>query len=170
MKRVRWPFVILVGFVVAALQASVFDQVTAPFGARIDLALLVVIGTALAVVAPINAARIGAVLGLIVDLTQTAPLGINLLLFGLAGYAVAVSRESLIAAGPLLVSFQGAVATVAVAGLQYMLARVFGLDPPEVGIAVFTPIAGAAIIGAIAVHPAVRVGDLMLADDPGRYR
>ena len=170
MKRVRWPFVVAVGVLIAAVQASVFDQVTAPFGARIDLALLVVIGTALAVVAPINAARIGAVLGLIVDLTQTAPFGINLLLFGLAGYAVAVSRESLVAAGPLLVSFQGAVATVAVAGLQYMLARVFGLDPPAVGLAVVTPIIGAAVVGAVAVHPAVRVGNLLLADDAGRFR
>ncbi len=170
MKRVRWAAVVAVGACVAAVQAAVFDQLDGPFGARVDLALLVVIGTALAVVAPINAARIGAVLGIIVDLTQTAPFGINLLLFGLAGYAVAVSRESLVAAGPLLVSFQGAVASVAVAGLQYMLARVFGLDPPAIGIAVLGPMAAAALISAVLVHPAVRIGGVMLADDAGWRR
>ncbi len=168
MRRVRWWAVVVVAVLAAAVQAAVFDQLRFPAGARLDLALLVVVGAALAVVVPVNAARIGAAVGLVVDLTQTAPFGINLLLFGLAGYLVAVTREGLAADGVLTRSLQGALASLVVAAFQYALARVFGLDPPAIGVAVVAPLLVAAAIAAIVVHPAVRLGEVLLVED--RFR
>lgn len=89
---IRLPAVLAVTLM---FQTTLLAEVR-PFGASVDLALLVAV-CAGAAAGPVRGARVGLVVGFVLDLllTKPIPFGLSALVFALAGYAVGLLPDAL---------------------------------------------------------------------------
>lgn len=149
----RWGMTALVAVTLVIVQVAVVDTLRPAGGVRIDLPLLLVLGFGFTA-RPTHAAVIGFGTGLVLDLHQLAPLGLNALVFAVAGWGLAVGRVQVLEAGPFFRTIQGGLAALSVSGLLWVAGSLFEQDPVATGWPLVVWTAGLAVTGAIGVHPA----------------
>ena len=167
----RWPIAIPVMFAIAIVQVAVFDQALLGGQVRLDLPLYLLVAIGLSSRSS-SAALAGFTLGVIVDLFQFGPFGIHAMIYCLAGWVLAESRERVLQEGIGFSIMQGTLATLAVTGLTWLLGSVFGQRPLALnqgpwGVLVNLAIIG--LLGGMAVQPMARVARQITTDlDRGR--
>ena len=166
----RWPIAIPVMFAIAIVQVAVFDQALLGGQVRLDLPLYLLVAIGLSSRSS-SAALAGFTLGVIVDLFQFGPFGVHAMIYCVAGWVLAESRERVLQEGVGLSIMQGTLATLAVTGLTWLLGSVFGQRPLAMNQGPWRVLANLALIGllgAMAVGPMARVAHKMTESNDGR--
>ncbi len=166
----RWPIAIPVMFAIAIVQVAVFDQALLGGQVRLDLPLYLLVAIGLSSRSS-SAALAGFTLGVIVDLFQFGPFGVHAMIYCVAGWVLAESRERVLQEGVGLSIMQGTLATLAVTGLTWLLGSVFGQRPLAMNQGPWRVLANLALIGllgAMAVGPMARVAHKMTESSDGR--
>lgn len=156
---IRWSLVLPVMIAAVLVQTAVFDVALVAGEVRIDLPLYLLVAIGLSTETT-QAAVIGFVLGLFVDLFQFGPFGLHALIYCFAGWTLAEARLRVLHDGIGLRSMQGLWWALVVTGLTWMLGSVFGQQPAALrhgpwGVVATLGVIG--VVGSIAVHPMGRV-------------
>ncbi len=159
--RFRWSHIVIVIGAVVIAQVATFDQTLVAGTVRLDLPLYLLIGVGF-VARSDEAALLGFVVGLSVDLFQFSPFGLNALLFGIVGWSLAEARVRMLQPGTTFRTFQGALAAVAVTSLSWFAGAIFEQDPPPFTNRTLGILATIGIIGGVLVHPATRLARWMV--------
>jgi rod shape-determining protein MreD len=128
-----WLRLPLVLAVVLMFQTTLLAEVR-PFGASVDLALLLAV-CAGAAAGPVRGARAGLIIGFVLDLllTKPIPFGLSALVFSLAGYAVGLLPDALYEGRWTTRAGVVAAATAAGGVLYAIAATVFGVPNLTLG-------------------------------------
>lgn len=153
----RWGLACLVIVTVVIIQVAVVDTLRPVGGVRIDLPLLLVLGFGFAARPP-DAAALGFLTGLLVDLHQLTPLGLSALVYAVAGWSLAVGRVQVLDAGTFFRTVQGALAAVSVTALLWLSGSLLEQGPVASGWPLVARVLGVAVVGAVGVHPATALG------------
>jgi rod shape-determining protein MreD len=159
----RWAIAIPTMFAVALVQVAVLDQALLAGQVRLDLPLYLVVAVGLSSRSS-SAALAGFALGVIVDLFQFGPFGVHAMIYCVAGWVLAESRERVLQEGVGFSVMQGTLATLAVTGLTWLLGAVFGLRPLALNQGPWRVLVNLAMIGlfgGIAVGPMTRLAHMM---------
>ena len=143
-------------FTAVVVQAAVLDTVR-PFGLRIDLPLLLVVGVSL-VARRRDAAVVGWATGLLVDLHQLLPLGLSALVYAVLGWTLAEGHPGAREAGRWSRTLQGAVALAVVQVVLALATALLGDGPGRSVWSLAAAALGSAVVGAVGVHPATMCG------------
>lgn len=164
---VRWPQTIAVLTALSILQAAVFDQFWLGGRVRIDLLLLVVVSAG-ATSGSRDAALLGFVTGLMVDLLRFGPFGLHALIFCLAAWVLANNGARMLQVGPGFRLAQGAVSVLLVTAATWTAAAVFGQRPPTFGNEAIISLALTAVVGALLLGVVGRAVAHMVPSDQRR--
>lgn len=167
----RWAIAVPVMFAITIVQVAVFDQALLAGQIRLDLPLYLLVAIGLSSRSS-SAALAGFTLGVVVDLFQFGPFGVHAMIYCVAGWVLAESRERVLQDGIGFSIMQGALATLAVTGLTWLLGSVFGQGPLALNQGpwgVLLNLAMIGLLGGIAVRPMTRVA-LMMSAGPGSGR
>ncbi len=159
----RWAIAIPTMFAVTFVQVAVLDQALLGGQVRLDLPLYLVVAVGLSSRSS-SAALAGFVLGVIVDLFQFGPFGIHAMIYCVAGWVLAESRERVLQEGVGFSVMQGTLATLAVTGLTWLLGSVFGQRPLALNQGpwrVLVNLAMIGLLGGMAVGPMTRLANMM---------
>lgn len=156
MSDLRRGLTTLVALTAVVVQVAVFDEIR-PFGLRIDLPLLLVLGVGLTG-SRADAAVVGWATGLAVDLHQLGPLGLTALVYAVAGWSLADSRRRAVEPGPAFRTVQGVVGAVTINWVLWAGSVLLGGGQGRSGWSLLGRSIEVAVVGAIGVHPAVAVG------------
>ena len=153
MSSIRWQRALPILFLVVLVQVTIFDQHWLLGRARVDLPIIVVVGIAARAGAE-DAARLGFIVGFMVDFFQFGPFGLNASVLCLVAWTLAVAKVRMLEPGALFHSVQSAFAVVLATVVTWTAAAIFGLTPPpfEIGVVVTMILIGVSA-GAL-VHPA----------------
>ena len=162
MTALRWGATALVIVTTVVVQVAVLDTVR-PLGIRVDLPLLLVLGTGFSSRRS-DAAVVGWCTGLLVDLHQLGPLGLSALVYAVAGWSLADSRARVVEGSPLFRTVQGALAALTVSWLLWVATALVGQLGEPAHWSLLGWSAGLALSGAIGVHPATAVGHWLQRD------
>ncbi len=168
MIGVRWSHTIVVLTAASVFQTGVFDQLWLFGRVRIDLLLLLVLGVGLTAdtrTAPV----VGFLIGLVVDLFRFGPFGLHALVFTLAAFVLANSRDRMLLAGASFRTLQGGTAAAVLTAATWIGAAVFGQEAPDFDQDTLVSLAWVVIVGSVLVHPAEVVARWML-DQPSSQR
>ena len=165
MTTPRWGLAVLAIVTVVIVQVALLDTLRPVGGVRIDLPLLLVLGFGFAA-RPADAAALGFVTGLVLDLHQLTPLGLSALVYAVAGWSLAVGRVQVLDAGPFFRTVQGGVAAVSISVLLWVSGVLLEQDPVQSGLPLVTWLLGLAIMGALGVHPATAVARWLHRNHP----
>lgn len=162
-SRVRWLPALAVILVAVMVQVTVFDRYQPLDLVRIDLPLVLIVGVGLVSQAS-DAAVLGFVTGLLLDMMQFGPFGLTALVYCLAAWLIVLARLRLLQPGTSFRTVQGAAIVVLVTAATWGAGTVFGLRPTSFGIGPVWRLAFAGLVGAVLVHPATRVAGWMVDD------
>ncbi len=163
--RVRWLRALGVILAVAIVQVGTFDQTLLFDRVRLDLPLYLLVAIGF-VSQSQEAAFLGFVTGLSVDLFQFAPFGVYALLFSVVAWGLAESQIRLLHPGPLFRTIQGAMAIIGATILMWFAGVIFEQDPPPFTNHTLITLLMIGAIGSVMVHPATQVARWMLHDRP----
>ncbi len=164
---VRWPQTIAVLAALSIVQSAVFDQFWFAGRVRVDLLLLLVVSIG-STSNPRDAAVLGFVTGLFVDLFRFGPFGLHALIFCLAGWVLANNGARMLQVGAGFRLAQGAVSVLLVTAATWTGAAVFGQRPPAFGNESMISIGLTAIVGALLLGTIGRVVSHMVPADQRR--
>ena len=164
---VHWPQTIAVLAALSIVQSAVFDQFWFAGRVRIDLLLLLVVSIG-STSSPRDAALVGFVAGLVVDLMRFGPFGLHALVFCLAGWVLANNGVRMLQVGAGFRLAQGAVSVLLVTAATWTAAAVFGQRPPAFGNEAMISIALTAVVGALLLGPIGRLASHMVPADQRR--
>ena len=153
MTGVRWERALPILSLVVLVQVTILDQQWLLGRARVDLAVILVVGMAACAGAE-DAARLGFIVGLMVDFFQFGPFGLNALVLSLVAWSLAVAKVRMLQPGALFHSVQSAVAVVLATVATWTAGAVFGLTPPPLDFDVLIAMGLVALAAASLVHPA----------------
>ena len=153
MSSVRWERALPILLMVVLVQVTIFDQNWLFGRARVDLTIIVVVGIA-ARAGPETAARLGFLVGLMVDFFQFGPFGLNASVLCLVAWSLAVAKVRMLEPGALFHSVQSAAAVVLATVVTWTAAAIFGLTPPPFELGVLVTMLLVAISAGALVHPA----------------
>lgn len=156
MSGLRWGLTALAALTTVIVQVAVFDVVR-PFGLRIDLPLLLVLGVGLTA-RRADAAVVGWGTGLVIDLHQLGPLGLTALVYAVAGWSLADSRRRAVEPGPAFRTAQGVVGAVTITWVLWAGSVLVGGGQGGLGWGLLGRSIEMAVVGAIGVHPATAAG------------
>lgn len=164
---IRWVQSLAVLAALSVVQTSVFDQYWLGGRVRIDLLLLVVVSVGWSASAR-DAAVLGFVAGLFVDLFRFGPFGLHALIFSLAGWALANNGARMLQVGTGFRLVRGAVAVLLVTAATWVAAAVFGQRPSAIGNDPLPTLGLIAVAGGVALIPIGRVTSVMVSAAPRR--
>ncbi len=165
--RFRWTHILIVVVAIVIAQVETFDQTLLLDRVRLDLPLYLLIGVGF-VSRSDEALLLGFVVGLAVDLFQFSPFGLNALLFGLVGWALAEARVRMLQPGTGFRTFQGALAAIAVTSVSWLAGSAFNQDPPPFDNATLINLGVIGVVGAVLVHPATFLANWMIDTQIGQ--
>ncbi len=161
---IRWTVGLPLMFAVTIMQVAIFDSALIGNQIRLDLPLYLLVAIGLSVRGE-QATLGGFALGLIVDMFQFGPFGVNALIFCLAGWSLAEARLRVLQENASFRTMQGVLSTLVVTGLTWLLGSVFGQSPLGLNNGpwgVVANLAAVGLIGGIMVHPMGRLVRWML--------
>lgn len=164
-SRIRWLRTLAVIAVIAVAQVGTFDQTLVADRIRLDLPLYLLIAIGF-VSRSDEAAVLGFVTGLSVDVFQFSPFGLSAMLFAVVAWGLAESQIRLLHPGRVFRTVQGAMATIGVTTLLWFSGVIFDQDPPPFTNSTLVTLLLIGLIGAVMVHPATRVARWLLDDRP----
>lgn len=165
-SQVRWSPALAVILVAVMVQVTVFDRYQPLDSVRVDLPLVLVVGVGLVADAG-DAAILGFVTGLLLDMMQFGPFGLTALVYCVAAWLIVLARLRLLQPGTSFRTVQGAAIVMLVTAATWGAGTVFGLRATSFGVGPLWRLAFAGLIGAVLVHPASRVANWMV-DESGR--
>lgn len=164
---IRWPQTIAVLSALSIVQAAVFDQFWLIGRIRIDVLLLLMVSLSWTT-ASRDAAVLGFVIGLFVDLLRFGPFGMHALIFCLAGWVLANSGERMLQVGAGFRLARGAVAVLFTTTATWVAAAVFGQRPSALGNDPLLTLGLTAVVGAVLLLPVGRLTSMMTEAGPRR--
>lgn len=161
--RISWGHALAVIGVTVLVQVANLDRLHLLGELRFDLPLFLLIGLGFAARSH-NAAILGFVLGLAVDLFQFGPFGLHAFVFCLVAWSLAEARVRVLQDGASFRTVQGSVAAVVVTSVLWLAGSVFGQSPPPFSTRSVLLVFLTGLIGGIMVHPSTRVAQWMLVE------
>lgn len=163
----RWAVALPVMMIITILQVEIFDSALIGGRIRIDLPLYLLVAIGLSTRST-EAATAGFVLGVVVDLFQFGPFGIQALMYCLAGWTLAEARIRVLQDGSGARTMQGILWTLVVTSLTWLLGAVFGQKPLALNFGpwgVLLNLVAAGALGGLAVHLMSRLVRLIVKEE-----
>lgn len=150
--RTPWAKSLAILAALSVVQVAVFDQFWIGGRVRIDLLLLTVVSVGLQAEVR-QAALLGFVIGLFVDVFRFGPFGLHALIFCLAAWVLANNGARMLQVGAVFRIGQGTIAVLLVTAATWSAAAVFGQRPPAFGNESLLSVALTALAGGLLLAP-----------------